>query len=49
MKILCAPLDLGFKIGTRADLEVVLYGHPDTQSRGGAGANIREALRRLEL
>jgi 7-cyano-7-deazaguanine synthase in queuosine biosynthesis len=49
MKILCAPLDLGFKIGTRADLEVVLYGHPDTQTRGSAGANIREALRRLEL
>jgi Queuosine biosynthesis protein QueC len=49
MKILCAPLDLGFKIGTRADLEVVLYGHPDTQARGGAGANILEALRRLEL
>ena len=49
MKILCAPLDLGFKIGKRADLEIVLYGHPDTPSRGGAGANIREVLRRLAL
>jgi 7-cyano-7-deazaguanine synthase in queuosine biosynthesis len=49
MKILCAPLDLGFKIGTSADLEIVLYGHPDTPSRGGAGANIREVVRRLEL
>ena len=49
MKILCAPLDLGFKIGTRADLEVVLYGHPDKPSRGSAGANILEAMRRLQL
>ena len=49
MKILCAPLDLGFKIGTRADLDVVLYGHPDKPSRGSAGANILEAMRRLQL
>lgn len=49
MRILCAPLDLGFKIGKKADLDVVLYGHPDKPSRGSAGANIPEALRRLEL
>lgn len=49
MRLLCAPLDLGFKIGTRADLRVVLYGHADTPSHGGAGANIREIVRRLEL
>jgi 7-cyano-7-deazaguanine synthase in queuosine biosynthesis len=49
MNVLCAPLDLGFKIGSRADLQVVLYGHPDSPSRGGAGANIREVIRRLEL
>lgn len=49
MKLLCAPLDLGFKVGSRADLQVVLYGHPDTPSRAGAGANIREIMRRLEL
>jgi hypothetical protein len=49
MRIRCAPLDLGFKIGTRADLDVVLYGHPDTPLRGSAGANIREVVRRLDL
>ncbi|HUE10968.1 MAG TPA: Qat anti-phage system QueC-like protein QatC [Steroidobacteraceae bacterium] len=30
-------------------MDVVLYGHPDKPSRGSAGANIREAVRRLEL
>ena len=49
MKILCAPLDLGFKVGSARDLEIVLYGHADRQRRGEAGANIREAIRRLEL
>lgn len=49
MRILCAPLDLGFKTGMRRDLEVVLYGHPDSPNRGSAGANIREVFHRLAL
>lgn len=49
MKLLCAPLDLGFKTGTARDLEVVLYGHADIQRRAGVGANIREVFKRLEL
>lgn len=49
MRLLCAPLDLGFKVGSARDLEVVLYSHPDVQKRGGAGANIREVFKRLEL
>lgn len=49
MRLLCAPLDLGFKVGTARDLEVVLYGHPDIQKRGGVGANITDVFRRLKL
>lgn len=49
MKLLCAPLDLGFATGGARDLEVVLYGHSDTPKRGAAGANIREVVRRLQL
>jgi hypothetical protein len=33
----------------RRDLEVVLYGHPDSPNRGSAGANIREVFHRLAL
>jgi 7-cyano-7-deazaguanine synthase in queuosine biosynthesis len=49
MKIKCAPLDLKFKTGTPAELDVVLYRHADKPNRGAAGANIREALNRLKL
>jgi 7-cyano-7-deazaguanine synthase in queuosine biosynthesis len=49
MRVLCAPLDTGFKDGSPRDLEVVLYGYADRQRRGEAGANIREVIRRLEL
>jgi len=49
MKLLCAPLDFDFKSGKPRDIEVILYNHPDLQRRGGAGANIREVFKRLEL
>ncbi|MGH9428404.1 MAG: Qat anti-phage system QueC-like protein QatC, partial [Terriglobia bacterium] len=49
MKIVCAPLDFRSKTGVSADLEVVVYSHPDKQTRGGIGANIRETIARLKL
>jgi len=49
MKLVCAPIDLGFKTDVPSDLNVVLYGHADTPQRGGIGANIRDIIRRAEL
>ena len=49
MKIVCAPLDLGFKGHGSADLQVVLYGQPDNKTRGGIGGNIREKIAHFKL
>jgi hypothetical protein len=49
MKVVCAPINLGFKTEAPGDLNVVLYGHADTPQRGGIGANIRDIVRRADL
>ena len=43
MKLICAPQNHKFK-GTKGTLDVVLYGHADRQTRGSAGAAIKDAI-----
>ena len=43
MKLICAPQRHKFK-GTKGTLDVVLYGHADRQTRGSAGAAIKDAI-----
>ena len=43
MKLICAPQTHKFK-GTKGTLDVVLYGHSDRQTRGSAGAAIKDAI-----
>lgn len=49
MRVVCAPLNTGFGTGEAADLEIVLYSHADRSSRGAAGANIVDIIRRSKL
>jgi 7-cyano-7-deazaguanine synthase in queuosine biosynthesis len=49
MRVACAPLDGKFSQSAAADLEVVLYSHADRPSRGAAGANIVDIIRRAKL
>lgn len=49
MKLLCAPLDYDFEKFGPADLEVVLYGRPDRNDRGGIGGNIRAQIAKKKL
>lgn len=49
MKIVCAPLNVGFDHETLSDLEVVLYSRADQSSRGAVGANIINIIRRAKL
>jgi hypothetical protein len=47
MKIAAAPLEFGFDDGeAAADLEVILYGHPDVPRRAGIGSQIPDIIRR---
>jgi 7-cyano-7-deazaguanine synthase in queuosine biosynthesis len=43
MKLICAPQSHKFK-GTKGTLDVVLYGRADRQTRGSAGAAIKDAI-----
>jgi hypothetical protein len=49
MRVVCAPLNNSFGDGGAADLEIVLFSHADNASRGAAGANIIEIIRRAKL
>lgn len=48
MKLTCAPQSHKFK-GTKDALDVVLYGRADRQTRGSAGAAIRDAIAKSVL
>jgi 7-cyano-7-deazaguanine synthase in queuosine biosynthesis len=48
MKLVCAPKDYAFTASGDA-LEVILYGNADTQTRGGAGAAVRDEILRQKL
>jgi 7-cyano-7-deazaguanine synthase in queuosine biosynthesis len=49
MKVVCAPVKVGFSPGTPNDLEVVLYSQADKASRGQAGANILNVIKKAKL
>ena len=49
MRLLCAPPDFDFTRGGARDLDVVIYGHADRPTRGEAGANIRDIVKRRQL
>jgi 7-cyano-7-deazaguanine synthase in queuosine biosynthesis len=49
MRVVCAPLSAGFDAASQADLEIVLFSHADSSSRGAAGANIVDVIRRAKL
>ena len=44
MKLLCAPQDYPFAGNGGETVEVVLYGHADIQTRGSAGAAIKDEI-----
>lgn len=48
MKLICAPKDYPFS-GTGPAVEVILYGRSDRQTRGGAGAAVRDEIVRENL
>ena len=48
MKIVCAPKNYAFD-GARDTLEIILYGRPDRQKRGGAGAAVMNEILRQKL
>jgi len=48
MKLVCAPKNYSFA-AARNTLEVVLYGRPDRQTRGGAGAAVKDEILRQKL
>jgi len=48
MKLICAPKDYTFAAAGDA-LEIILYGNPDRQTRGGAGAAVRDEILRQKL
>ena len=48
MKLICAPSNHKFK-GTKGALDVVLYGRADRQTRGSAGAAIKDEIARRKL
>lgn len=48
MKLVCAPKDYPFA-GTGDAIEVILYGHSDRQTRGSAGAAVRDEIVREKL
>lgn len=47
MKLVCAPKNYPF--AEAADLEVILYGHADRQTRGGVGAAVKDEILREKL
>jgi len=49
MRLVCAPLTHGFGRRASGDLQIVLYGHADRQTRGAAGSGITDVVRRLKL
>jgi len=48
MKLVCAPKDYPFA-GTGDAVKVILYGHADRQTRGSAGAAVRDEIVREKL
>lgn len=48
MKLICAPTGHPFS-GKEDELEIVLYGHADTSTRGSAGAAIKDTIAREKL
>lgn len=48
MKLICAPKDYAFG-GTGDAVEVILYGHTDRQTRGSAGAAVKDDFLRERL
>lgn len=48
MKLICAPKDYAF-VGTGGAVEVILYGHADRQTRGSAGAAVKDDVVRAKL
>ena len=48
MKLVCAPKDYAFS-GARDTVEVILYGHADRQTRGSAGAAVKDEIIRQKL
>jgi hypothetical protein len=48
MKLVCAPKDYAFA-GAGDAVEVILYGHADRQTRGGAGAAVKDEIVREKL
>lgn len=48
MKLVCAPKNHSFP-GTEGTLEVILYGRPDRQTRGGTGAAVLDDILREKL
>ena len=49
MRVICAPLTRGFEEASAGDLEVVLYGHSDRETRGSAGSGIPDKVRQRRL
>jgi 7-cyano-7-deazaguanine synthase in queuosine biosynthesis len=49
MRLTCAPLDYDFGKPRPGELQVILYGYADRNSRGKVGANIREIAARKKL
>lgn len=48
MRLLCAPAEIG-RLNERGELRIVLYGQPGSDNRGGAGAAVRNEIRRARL
>ena len=49
MRVECAPLTSGFGRRASGDLQVVLYGQADRETRGASGSGIPDVVRRLKL
>jgi hypothetical protein len=48
MKLICAPKDYAF-VGSGDAVEIILYGNADRQTRGSAGARVKDDVLRAKL